>query len=218
MILSPVVLVHITQSLTVVALVLVLGHAISLILRGILRRLHTPKSVHLIVTNVLWILLIWVGLLAILNILGLKQAVNLGTIGILALSFLIQGIAQSILQGFIILMEHDFDVGDYLTIGGESGVVTDIGLRLVYMKNDRGQTISIPTANIYSSTVIKGNVITANDTGATDNGTTSNSGIRVAQGPSRPTGPYLFRFVRPIGKLARLLRPDPQDASDIQSA
>ncbi len=69
---------------------------------------------------------------------------------ILALGF--QAALQSFLAGTFILLERPFGVGDRIKFSGQDieGVVTEIGMRTITLKNDRGERVMAPNALIFS--------------------------------------------------------------------
>ncbi|CAM5231592.1 hypothetical protein BSAF29S_04720 [Bacillus safensis subsp. safensis] len=50
-----------------------------------------------------------------------------GVVG-LAIGFGAQGLVSDIVTGFFILLEKQFDVGEYITVAGFDGIVEQIGL------------------------------------------------------------------------------------------
>jgi small-conductance mechanosensitive channel len=84
-----------------------------------------------------------------LTLSGFLAAVSISTI-ILALGF--QSVLQSFLAGTFILLERPFGVGDRIKFSGQDieGVVTEIGMRTISLKNDHGERITAPNSLIFS--------------------------------------------------------------------
>jgi small conductance mechanosensitive channel len=55
-----------------------------------------------------------------------------------AIGFGAQGIVQDVITGLSILAEDQLAVGDYVEIGGKSGVVEEIGLRVIKLRDQLG--------------------------------------------------------------------------------
>lgn len=151
-------LLEVARSGVILSITYIAGRVVTTIARFLLNKVRAPRMAHLIVTNTIWFLIGWIALLTILSVLNLKAAFNLSALGLAISAFLVQGIATSIIQGLIIVIEHDFDVGDYISVAGMSGTVTDIGLRLTFLITDTGQKITVPNSMIYSSGIINGRV------------------------------------------------------------
>ncbi|TFB14053.1 mechanosensitive ion channel family protein [Filobacillus milosensis] len=88
----------------------------------------------------------------ILTILGLfiDIAPLLAGVGILglAIGFGAQGLVSDIVTGFFILIEKQIDVDDYVTAGGEGGIVEELGLRTTQIRGFDGTLHFIPNRNI----------------------------------------------------------------------
>jgi small conductance mechanosensitive channel len=72
---------------------------------------------------------------------------SLSLVGV-ALGFGSQGLVQDVVTGFFILFEDQFSVGDMVEIGGQVGVVEEIGLRTVRLRNYHGAQVIFANRNI----------------------------------------------------------------------
>lgn len=72
---------------------------------------------------------------------------SLSLVGI-ALGFGSQGLVQDVVTGFFILFEDQFSVGDMVEISGQVGIVEEIGLRTVRLRNYYGAQIIFSNRNI----------------------------------------------------------------------
>ncbi|PKR78470.1 mechanosensitive ion channel protein [Halalkalibacillus sediminis] len=70
-----------------------------------------------------------------------------GIVG-LAIGFGAQGIVSDVVTGFFILVEKQIDVDDYITAGGENGIVEELGLRTTQVRGFDGTLHFIPNRNI----------------------------------------------------------------------
>ncbi len=70
-----------------------------------------------------------------------------GIIG-LAVGFIAQDLIKGILNGFAILLEDQFGVGDVIRVSAHAGVVEDFSLRVTRLRNMEGILITIPNKDI----------------------------------------------------------------------
>lgn len=63
-----------------------------------------------------------------------------------------QSVIKDVLTGFFILFEDQYGVGDYVTINGATGTITQIGVRLTRMQVWTGELESIPNGQIQQVT------------------------------------------------------------------
>lgn len=96
--------------------------------------------------------LIWIGggVLAGLSLLGvnlLPLLAGAGIIGI-ALSFAAQSVIKDVINGFLILFEDQYAVGDVIAVGSVGGLVENINLRITQLRNSEGMLITIPNSQI----------------------------------------------------------------------
>ena len=66
----------------------------------------------------------------------------------LAVGFGAQRLVRDVITGLFILGEGQFDVGDWVTIGGVSGRVEDIGLRVTRLRDEQGRAYIIANGDI----------------------------------------------------------------------
>ncbi|MHB9144004.1 MAG: mechanosensitive ion channel family protein [Symbiobacteriia bacterium] len=74
-----------------------------------------------------------------------------GIVGV-AIGFGAQNLVRDIIGGFFILYEDQFAVGDYIKTGGQAGLVEDIGLRIVRLRDFSGEQHIIPNGKIETVT------------------------------------------------------------------
>ncbi len=90
--------------------------------------------------------LIFVAALATLSQLGIPigSVVTIGGIAALAITFAAQNLVRDFLNGFLVLLEDQYVVGDYIQIGTWNGIVEQLTLRVVQIRDGRGNLITIP--------------------------------------------------------------------------
>jgi len=88
----------------------------------------------------------FVALLAILQALGIDTASLLAAAGIvgLAVGFGAQNLVKDIFGGFFIIFEDQLGVGEHVDIAGMEGLVEEVGLRTVKVRDFGGQLYTIP--------------------------------------------------------------------------
>ncbi|HGA3528758.1 TPA: mechanosensitive ion channel family protein [Streptococcus agalactiae] len=86
----------------------------------------------------------------ILSILGVPISSLLAGAGIagVAIGLGAQGFLSDVVNGFFILLENQFDVGDIINVGTVSGTVTNIGIRTTQIHDFDGTLHFIPNRNI----------------------------------------------------------------------
>ncbi len=95
---------------------------------------------------------VWVclGILAILMVMGINVAPLLAGAGILGLafSFASQNLIKDALNGFFIILEDQYAVGDVIKVGEVSGLVEKLNLRITQLRDGEGRLITIPNSSI----------------------------------------------------------------------
>jgi small conductance mechanosensitive channel len=94
--------------------------------------------------------LIFIALLQILPVLGINMAPLLASAGIagLAIGFGAQTLVHDVINGFFILMENQYEVGDVVRVGGITGTVERMTLRATLLRDDQGALSTIPNSKI----------------------------------------------------------------------
>jgi moderate conductance mechanosensitive channel len=88
----------------------------------------------------------FVAMLATLSSLGISagSVLTLGGLVALAVSLAAQNLVRDFLNGFLVLVEDQYVVGDYVTIGDRSGLVERMTLRVVQLRDNAGNLVTIP--------------------------------------------------------------------------
>jgi len=91
-----------------------------------------------------------VGVLAALAAVGVNIGPLLAGAGIigLAISFASQNLIKDVINGFFILLDDQYAVGDVIVVGDVGGFVENINLRITQLRNDEGRLITIPNSAI----------------------------------------------------------------------
>lgn len=139
-----------------------------LVLKRLLKRLHTfiegsfPDQGQVqranTLTNVLGdlvrVLIAVVGIMTILSQLGINLGPLLVAAGVggIAIGFGAQSLVKDVIAGFFILLEDQFRVGDVVAVAGVSGLVEDVGLRTISLRDFSGHVHTVPNGTINTVT------------------------------------------------------------------
>ncbi len=91
-----------------------------------------------------------VGLGWALSVLGAptSSVLTLGAVAALAISFASQSLIKDLVNGFLILSEDHFAIGDVIGVGAVSGFVENMNLRITQIRTTEGRLITIPNSLI----------------------------------------------------------------------
>lgn len=94
-----------------------------------------------------WVIL---GIVVAITIVGIDVTPLLAGAGILglALSFASQNLIKDALNGFFIILEDQYAVGDIVNIGDFGGQVENLNLRITQLRDPEGRLITIPNSEI----------------------------------------------------------------------
>jgi len=94
--------------------------------------------------------ILFVCLLEVLSLLGLNLGPLLASAGIvgLAIGFGAQTLVHDVINGFFILLEDHFDIGDTIRTAGVKGSVEEMSLRRTVLRDDDGTVHIIPNSQI----------------------------------------------------------------------
>ncbi|MHB1001893.1 MAG: mechanosensitive ion channel family protein [Armatimonadota bacterium] len=70
-----------------------------------------------------------------------------GVVG-LAVGFGAQRLVRDIISGFFIVLENQYSVGEYITIGAITGTVVELGMRITRLRDDIGKLVVIANGDI----------------------------------------------------------------------
>jgi small conductance mechanosensitive channel len=102
-----------------------------------------------VVTAIIWIIVF----VMVLGVIELDITPLLATLGVasLGLGFAVQNIILDYLQGFFIVMEDWYRIGDWVTIAGMEGEVEEVGPRRTVLREINGTMHVIPNSQIKSA-------------------------------------------------------------------
>jgi moderate conductance mechanosensitive channel len=77
-----------------------------------------------------------------------SAVVTLGAALAFAVSFGAQSLVKDLVNGFFILMEDQYAMGDYVSIGLVTGVIETVTLRITQLRSDDGRLVTIPNSQV----------------------------------------------------------------------
>jgi small-conductance mechanosensitive channel len=162
-------------------------------------RAQQVRTVTSAVTSVIVVAIFFVSALEVLSILNFNLGPMLASAGIagLAIGFGAQNLVHDFINGFYILLENQYDIGDIIRVAGVKGTVEDMNLRLTTLRDDDGTVHFVPNSAIQ---------IVSNTTRDW-----SQLALRVTVAYSEPSD-KVVRLLREVGEE---MRQDPEFAEDI---
>jgi moderate conductance mechanosensitive channel len=147
-----------------IALILLLSFVAIRLLRAIIRKTVDFQSKRLshavrrqqiqtlagVISSIGVFVIIFVSGLMILGRLGLNLGPLLASAGIagLAIGFGAQTLVKDVINGFFILLENQYDVGDVVRIAGVKGTVETMSMRSTVLRDDDGTIHIVPNSEI----------------------------------------------------------------------
>jgi small-conductance mechanosensitive channel len=141
-------------------LVLLVFLLLARVLRNLVSRMLARRSIRsdaaLLLVRAIWVTVIGVGALMFLAIALGSQL--LGVTGVLIAAVMtslgLQDLVKNYVSGFYVLMEKNVRVGDLVDCGGYRGVVTDIRMRVTYLRGAHGDMIVVPNSELFTKTLV----------------------------------------------------------------
>ncbi|WP_114313542.1 mechanosensitive ion channel family protein [Thermus caldifontis] len=114
------------------------------------------KTLRVVAESVLRIAILVLGGLFLLSNLGFNVTALLAGAGVvgLAVSFAAQNLVRDFINGFFILLEDQYGVGDIVQIGGVGGKVERFNLRVTVLRDLEGRVHFIPNSEVRQVTVL----------------------------------------------------------------
>ena len=98
---------------------------------------YRQKTMHKLIQNAVKYVIILLVFIAILNVLGINVTSIIAGVGIasIVIGLALQDTMTDILAGVSIVLDDEFNVGDYVEINGFEGTVIELGLRSTKIRN-----------------------------------------------------------------------------------
>lgn len=71
-----------------------------------------------------------------------------GAVAALAISFAAQNLVKDLVNGFLILLEDQYAIGDLVTTGTTTGIVENLNLRITQIRGEDGRLVTLPNSLI----------------------------------------------------------------------
>jgi small conductance mechanosensitive channel len=113
-------------------------------------RAEQVRTLAGVITGVGVSVILFVAALEALSILGLNLGPLLASAGIagLAIGFGAQTVVKDVINGFFILLEDQFNIGDTIRVAGVKGTVEAMSLRRTMLRDDDGTVHMVPNSEI----------------------------------------------------------------------
>ena len=113
-------------------------------------RAQQLRTLASILNSVGLAVIVFIAAMEILPLLGVNMGPLLASAGVagLAIGFGAQTLVHDVINGFFILMENQYDVGDVVRIGGVAGTVESMTLRRTTLRDDTGAIHIVPNSEI----------------------------------------------------------------------
>ena len=120
-----------------------------------LDRSKLDKSLHAIIRSTLKILLLFLTIMIVAPSLGIETSSLLAVLSIagVAVSLSIQDILSNFFSGVTLLMSKPFKIGDFVTIGGQSGTIVETGITHTKLHTADNQVILVPNSAVTSNVI-----------------------------------------------------------------
>ncbi len=107
-------------------------------------------TLFVVARNALRVVFFLLALLIVLELFGVHPVSLLATAGVggIALAFGAQSVIADVITGWFILMEDQFNIGDWIRLGDVEGRVREIGMRRTVIESYSGVLHSIPNSQI----------------------------------------------------------------------
>jgi small conductance mechanosensitive channel len=108
------------------------------------------RALETVLRSTVGFVLGFIAIVMILQAAGVNVVPLLTTASVagLAIGFGAQTLVRDVISGFFILMEDQYGVGDYVTIGAVTGVVQELGMRTTRIRDNAGRLYIISNGSV----------------------------------------------------------------------
>ena len=160
-------LTSVLPKLLLIVICLVVVKILLKITEKILHKSKLDKSLHAIIRSVTKILLLFVAVMIVAASFGINVSSLLAVLSIagVAVSLAIQDILSNFFSGVVLLGAKPFKIGDFVTVGGQTGTIVETGLTHTKLHTLDNQVILVPNSAVTSNVITN---VTAEDTRRVD--------------------------------------------------
>jgi small conductance mechanosensitive channel len=134
------------------AFIVCLGFLVSRIIRAAIRKAFASNAtIARLLSDLVKYVTYLVVIIAVLHVFfgnTVQSFLTVAGAGGIALGFGAQSLIRDLFSGFFLLLDGQLAVGDYVTIGDNSGIVEDIGLRVTNIRCESGDLVIVPNGEI----------------------------------------------------------------------
>jgi small-conductance mechanosensitive channel len=148
---------NIILGLLIFALFLVVAAIASSLTRRFVQRRRSHQGMVLLLARLVHTCIVVVGFLIAISVVApsfqAADLIKLLGIGTVAIGFAFQNILQNFLAGILLLLQEPFQLGDFISVTGIEGNVSDIQARATIVTTTEGRNVFIPNAIIFTNPV-----------------------------------------------------------------
>jgi small conductance mechanosensitive channel len=113
-------------------------------------RTQQLRTISSVIYSVGVFAILFVAAMQVLPLLGINMGPLLASAGIvgLAIGFGAQTLVRDFINGFLVLVENQYDIGDTIKVAGVQGVVETMTLRRTVLRDDSGALHTVPSSEI----------------------------------------------------------------------
>ena len=113
-------------------------------------RTQQVRTLASVINSVGIFVILFCALLQTLPLLGFELGPLLASAGVagLAIGFGAQTLVKDVINGFFILLENQYDIGDKVRIAGVQGTVEEMSMRRTVLRDDDGTVHTVPNSEI----------------------------------------------------------------------
>ena len=107
-------------------------------------------TISLVARSIITIILVVTGIIVSLSAIGINIAPLLAGVGILGVgvSLASQNLIRDAINGFFIIIEDQYAIGDVIQVDNFSGLVENINLRITQLRDPEGRLITVPNSEV----------------------------------------------------------------------
>ncbi len=152
-------------SLFKIALILIIAFAVIRLTRTAtdnfvkkFQRIRRAITLKQIIGSTTEVIILTITVMMILHELGIDIRPIIASAGILGVAFGLgaQHLMKDVINGFFILLEDQFSIGDTIKVGNHAGTVEKMNLRTTTLKDSNGSIHIIPNGQIVQVSIIGG--------------------------------------------------------------
>ncbi|MEK6845382.1 MAG: mechanosensitive ion channel domain-containing protein, partial [Nanoarchaeota archaeon] len=142
--------------LGIISVTMVLAHIATALVKLHAEKIETALAVTSLTQNIARIVIFIIGILVILNSLGISITPLLATLGVggLAVALALQDTLANFFAGFHIIVNRQIKIGDYIKIeNGDEGYVADINWRTTKVRLLSNNMVLVPNTKLTQSVI-----------------------------------------------------------------